>query len=269
MRNWGHCSHQRKPGCCPGHASQACGGRAAVGSRVLGGWVLRSEAGWAAPGPGSRSTVPGWGPAGAARCERSPAPPLGATPSRSRCVAASSPAGCAPPGRPRPPPAATAAPAAAARRGPWRQPPLAASWGGACQREGREGKDGGATERDAARLRGACGRPCPGPECGTRAATAALPPRLPAHSPARRAGKRARWFAFFLQEARQNSDMRSSNPVTNVSDATNALGALENSREARRNEEQLWQHRCGFSQYWLPRVVRLLYGLRLPHPFFP
>lgn len=45
MRNWGHCSHQRKPGCCPGHANQACSGRAAVGSCALWGWVLPSEAG--------------------------------------------------------------------------------------------------------------------------------------------------------------------------------------------------------------------------------
>lgn len=219
----------------------AVAGQPPGGGCVLEGWVLPSEAGCPQregllQGPALGGTVPGWGPGRAARCERSPAPPLGATPSRSRCGAASSPAGCAPPGRPRPPPAA-AATAAAARRDPWLQP-RAASGGGA-SKEGREGRQGKAGRRRcrgrcSAAARGACGqrgRRCPGAEREGqrpgRAPTPAQSGRCPGTAAKGRVG-----FLFFLQEAGRNSDNRSSNTVPTYSDAANALGALENGREA-------------------------------------
>lgn len=100
-------------------------------------------------------------------------------------------------------------------------------------------------------------RPSRAPEPAAAAASAQPCPGTPAG-----------WVSLFPQDARRNSDKRVSNTVTNLSDAANALGALENSREVGRGEEELWQRRSGFSHCWLRRVVRLLYGLRLPHPFF-
>lgn len=188
-----------------------------------------AHGGRAAPGPGSRSTVPGWGPGRAARCERSPALLLGATPSHSRCGAASSPAGCAPPDRPRPPPAATAAPAAPARPGPWRQAPGAEQRAGAvlARREGREGRQTPALPRAVQR---GCAR-------GPRAAlTLSASGNGRALGPAQHGGERGLGFLVPLRGT-ANSEKRLSNTGTSLWDAANALGALENGREAGRDRK--------------------------------
>lgn len=217
VQGWGHCSHQKTlPQGCQPSLQPLCFGAVCCGA-VFSPPRRLPRAG-RAPGPGSPSTVPGWGPGGAARCERSPAPPLGATPSRSRCGAASSPAGWAPRGRPPPPPAAppTAAAAAAQRRGPWRQPPEQRAGAGLPRKDGREGGKGRRPAMSA-------------PARGLRAARPALSngraPAPPAAAPT--AQPCPAWFSFSLQEARWNGDERSSNTVTSLSAAANALGALE------------------------------------------